>query len=430
MDADALPSAIRRWIAELTGHAVGDAAFTDLPSRLRPLTRFSPAKRAKVAEQTLVEAVMESASLRANLALWCTEHRPEALEVDHDDAVIAGVARLLQGQSSAAHLVELVWRREQDGQLAGQRDAALTRVRKLSEELDAAQTKLAEAERGVDRAREERADEVRRLHKRLRDQGAKLKEATESAAQAREELREARQSAEESVRAAQAERDRYFRRAESFKEKAASASADADVAHQSAQHSRYRDEMRLRLLLDTLGEAVDGLNRELSHGTDAAGEHPRPADMVRGASTASTAGSGVADHASLDRLLCLSSAHLIVDGYNVTKTGYPELPLSEQRDRLVHQLSSLCARTSAEVTVVFDGAGVIAVPMATPKRVRVLFSDPGVTADDVIRSLVDAEPYGRPLVVATSDREVADSVRDHGAHTVASSVLVSRLRRI
>ena len=47
--------------------------------------------------------------------------------------------------------------------------------------------------------------------------------------------------------------------------------------------------------------------------------------------------------------------HLIVDGYNLTKTGYGELTLAEQRSRLVSSLGPLAARTAAEVTVAFDG---------------------------------------------------------------------------
>ena len=138
----------------------------------------------------------------------------------------------------------------------------------------------------------------------------------------------------------------------------------------------------------------------------------------------------VEDPAALDRLLALPAVHLVVDGYNVTKTGYPELSLSDQRDRLVHQLAVLAARTGAEVTLVFDGAGVVAVPAAAPRGVRVLFSDPGVLADDVIRALVTAEPEGRPVVVVTSDRAVADSVRRRGAHPVPSAVLLARLGRV
>ena len=76
----------------------------------------------------------------------------------------------------------------------------------------------------------------------------------------------------------------------------------------------------------------------------------------------------------------------------------------------------------------FDGAGVVAAPTRGSRGVRVLFSDAGVLADDVIRSLVAAEPEGRPVLVATSDRAVVASVRQRGAHALPSAVLLARLR--
>ena len=50
-------------------------------------------------------------------------------------------------------------------------------------------------------------------------------------------------------------------------------------------------------------------------------------------------------------------------------------------------------------------------------------------SDDVIRALVAAEPQGRPVVVATSDKAVVSSVCAHGAHSVPSRVLLQRLAR-
>jgi predicted RNA-binding protein with PIN domain len=122
------------------------------------------------------------------------------------------------------------------------------------------------------------------------------------------------------------------------------------------------------------------------------------------------------DPAILDQLLALPQVHLVVDGYNVTKTGYPQMPLEQQRLRLLGQLSTLAAQTNCEVTCVFDGAELAApVLLAPPRGVRVLFSKPGVTADELIRRLVRAEPSGRPVVVVSTDREVADGVARAGA---------------
>jgi predicted RNA-binding protein with PIN domain len=253
-----------------------------------------------------------------------------------------------------------------------------------------------------------------------------LKEARLAAQQAAAIIEKTRETAEREIKTIAAERDRARDKAELEKERARRAEEEANLARQAAREARDADEVRLALLIDTIDGAATGLRRELS----ISGDGPRPADMVRGATASHGAVGRVEDPAQLDRLLALPSVHLIIDGYNVTKTGYPELTLADQRDRLTGQLSALAARTSAEVTLVFDGAGVISVPAVTPRGVRLLFSDPGVLADDVIRALVAAEPEGRPVVVVTSDRAVADSVRRRGAHPVPSAVLIARFGRI
>jgi hypothetical protein len=61
--------------------------------------------------------------------------------------------------------------------------------------------------------------------------------------------------------------------------------------------------------------------------------------------------------------------------------------------------------------------------------VRVLFSPPGVIADDVIRELVDAEPGGRPVVVVSDDQEVVRDVVRAGAHRAGSRALARLISR-
>jgi predicted RNA-binding protein with PIN domain len=135
----------------------------------------------------------------------------------------------------------------------------------------------------------------------------------------------------------------------------------------------------------------------------------------------------VRDVAALDRLLALPNVHLIIDGYNVTKTGYGELSLEEQRVRLVGALAPLAAQSGAEITVAFDGGERPPMQPATPRGVRVLFSAADEIADDLIRRLVGAEPAGRPVIVATNDRQVITDVARSGAWSVPSPVLLSRL---
>jgi predicted RNA-binding protein with PIN domain len=82
------------------------------------------------------------------------------------------------------------------------------------------------------------------------------------------------------------------------------------------------------------------------------------------------------------------------------------------------------------VTVCFDGAALTGpVPSTTTRAVRVLFSSPGETADELIRRLVRAEPAGRPVVVVSSDREVAEGVRRAGARALPATALLRRFER-
>jgi predicted RNA-binding protein with PIN domain len=127
--------------------------------------------------------------------------------------------------------------------------------------------------------------------------------------------------------------------------------------------------------------------------------------------------------------LALPQVHIVIDGYNVTKSGYGTLPLAEQRRRLIDSLANLAVRTGAEVTCCFDGAEVEGPTAFRRRGVRVLFSDPGATADELVRRLVRAEPPGRVVVVVSTDGEVARGVRVAGAHPVPSQALLRLLAR-
>jgi hypothetical protein len=247
---------------------------------------------------------------------------------------------------------------------------------------------------------------------------------------AEEAAGEADRRADEQHVTLRADVDRLTDEVAQWQERARLAQDRADRAQQSLgllreQTGRQRAtaDRRLELLLTTAEGALSGLRREW----DLVGGGAEPADVVAAKlAVPPPSGESTGEPSRLHGWLGLPAAHLIVDGYNVSKTGYPELTLAQQRDRLVRSLAALAARTSAEVTVVFDGAGV-AVPPAPARGVRVLFSPPGVIADDVIRNLAAAEPFGRVVVVVSSDREVADRVRRLGARTAGSPVLLGLL---
>ncbi|HEY6531622.1 MAG TPA: NYN domain-containing protein [Acidimicrobiales bacterium] len=128
-------------------------------------------------------------------------------------------------------------------------------------------------------------------------------------------------------------------------------------------------------------------------------------------------------------LLRTPGATLAVDGYNVSLAGWPTLALAAQRHRLVDALGALAARTRCVVVVVFDGADVGAgLPgESRPRGVQVRFTAPDVEADDELLDLVDALPPTRPVVVASTDRRVADGARRRGANVISGAQLLGVL---
>jgi len=243
-----------------------------------------------------------------------------------------------------------------------------------------------------------------------------------AAERARDEAEAAATEAERRAVAAETARELETRR---LRGRIAELERSAGSARREARTERDVDDARLWLLVETLTEAAAGVRRELSLPAPTV----RPADTVAAGSSAESSARRkvVTDPAAIDSLLALPNAHLIVDGYNVTKTGYGELPLADQRTRLIGSLAPVASRSGAEITIAFDGGKRPPSTPPTPRGVRVLFSAPDEIADDLIRRLVAAEPPGRPLLVVSSDRQVALDVGREGAWTADSAVLLARL---
>lgn len=127
-------------------------------------------------------------------------------------------------------------------------------------------------------------------------------------------------------------------------------------------------------------------------------------------------------------LVTVSGALLVVDGYNVARTAWPDLTPEEERRRVVALLEEHRARTGVPVVVVFDGDSHTVAPAAS-RTVRVQFSPTGTTADDAISALVAALPADRPAVVVSSDREVADDALRQGAAVIGARAFLAAVGR-
>ncbi|KIF04444.1 RNA-binding protein [Streptomyces sp. RSD-27] len=429
-----LPEGVRRRVVALVSDAFGGLTVADLPAQLRQYARFTPTRRAKFAGTAMAAAVESDGVFRSRVAEKVREAQPElagALESGAPPAAadpldVAAAAYVLR----PAGWVKLVAAAGEEAQRADAERVDDENRREL-ERLRAELAQLREAQRsGVEQVRAEldaARKEAESLQRKLRSALSDVRRGEAALRKLGGEIDGIRGEAAAQVAAAESESRR-------LKSRLAEAESALETARRATREGRSVEDMRLRLLLDTVLDAAAGLRRELALPPVST----RPADTVDAVEPGRMTPKDIAaralsetDPALLDQLLALPQAHLVVDGYNVTKTGYPTMPLEKQRLRLLGGLSMLAAQTGAEMTCVFDGAELAApVLLAPPRGVRVLFSKAGVTADELIRQLVRAEPPGRPVVVVSTDREVADGVAKAGARPVASALLLKRLARV
>jgi len=429
-----LPDAVRTRVIALAAEAVGRIAPDSLPASLKKVASFAPPRRARLAGNQIAAVLETDEAFREHVAVQVRalhEALADALEAGAtpaaaDPVEIAAAAYLLRTSGWADRVADAAdaMDAEQASAMGKKADQQLDRLqRQLSEaiaEHEETRTKLREH---IASLKTENAD----LRRKLGDTRTQLKAAEETAAAATEKAAAATAGAEQLATAADAEARRLRTRIEQLEK-------ETTAVRRSERAGRDSELIRTRLLLDTLLDAAQGLRRELA----LAPVEGVPADQVvadvaeQGQRTPSGHGSlPVDDPAMLDQLVQLPRAHLIVDGYNVTKNAWPGLSLEKQRDVLLSGLGPLAARSGAEVTVVFDAADTKDRPLVkTPRGLRVLFSPVGVIADDVIRDLVAAEPRGRPLLVVTSDQAVARDVAAAGARVVGSSGLSRLIARV
>ena len=430
---ESLPDAVRRRVLELAAEALGELPPARVPAALVGVRRFAPARRASAGATPLANALERDDAFRSEVALVVRQADPVLAEA-LDGGQVPATADPVQVAAASYLLRQDGWQQvlQTSCQQVRQR-VAQSLAQQDTRELVRLREELARALADVDALRAEGERRAADLGQELDDVRRELRRHRSDADRARAEARAAQAAAAERTAAADREVELAQRRAERAEADQASAREALEVLRRADREGRSLAGSRARLLLDTVVDAAIGLRREL-------GLPPAdvlPADLVAAPESVEPGGGAVAarareddDPARLTELLLMPQAHLLVDGYNVTKAAYGELPLADQRARLVSGLSALAARTRAEVTCCFDGAvveGRVAAPSA--RGVRVRFSAPGQTADELIRRLVRAEPSGRVVVVVSSDREVADGVRAAGARPVPSAALARLLAR-
>lgn len=361
-----------------------DEAFRARVALLVELDKLSPAERLwverpegwEVELDTLVEvaaADVEEADVRQKLT---RERRARRAAEDSRDRAVAQAGRL---------------RLEASGL---RQDLAASR-----QEVSAARRAVDEAEDQARAAEEERAEAVRAL-----------KQLEEAHARAHDELRRLREDRPD-------------------EEPGLDREALARVVTAAAAASAALGEALDQLV--ELATPPDRTTAEVEAEADGTGGAPgaapadpaRPAPASRGRRRPARLPGGLHDDTveAADHLVRCPGALLLVDGYNASLATWPDEPLNAQRARLVGGLAVLEARSGVEVVVVFDGVG--ASVRGATRQVRVLFTDEGVEADDVILDMVDAEPPDRVVVVASNDERVRAGSRSRGANVLTIAQL-------
>lgn len=420
-----LPESVRHRVVALTANALSDLEPRQLPASLRKVAQFTPARRARLAGSTIASALETDDAFRERVGALVRSGHEEIADAIGADAVaaidpieVAAVAYVTQcdgwHRALNAALDTLEAERAAAVAAAAEESDNSERLRATVDQLrDDLRTLRAAHRKELDGLKSDNAD----LRRKLGDARSRARAAEAAKAELTADVEELR----ERDRAKSSEADAEVRR---LRQRLDAANADLGDQRRQSRDERSQESMRARLLLDTVIEGAQGLRRELALPP----VESLPADRVGADETQGREQdhATVSDPSRLRSLLELPRVHLVVDGYNVSKTAWGDTPLDRQRTRLVSELAGVAARTSAEVTVVFDGAEVVA---STPgvRGVRVRFSPAGVTADDVIARLVTAEPTGRPVVVVSSDAEVAAHARREGARPATARALVGVL---
>lgn len=128
-------------------------------------------------------------------------------------------------------------------------------------------------------------------------------------------------------------------------------------------------------------------------------------------------------------IACGMPTHLIIDGYNLLAGGGSlSGHLESAREMLMQDLAAYRHRKNHPITVVFDGWQQ-SQPLEQREHrvgVQVIYSKRGERADQVIQRL--ARQYGADCAVVSSDHEIVNAARAHGAFVMESREFARKLR--
>lgn len=120
---------------------------------------------------------------------------------------------------------------------------------------------------------------------------------------------------------------------------------------------------------------------------------------------------------------------LIIDGYNLLHTTMPPV-IAGLDEMTLCRLLAVSRWRGESVVVVCDGQPKPHAPASPVASVLLLYSGPGVSADDVIIQRIDADSTPRRLIVVSSDRQIQKAARRRRAQAWSSPRLVRELAKL
>jgi predicted RNA-binding protein with PIN domain len=322
----------------------------------------------------------------------------------------------------------------------GDADAARVRSRELGE--------LEEARRRADAARLTAEADAARAAQELRQERRARRAREESAeAQARAASRRAEgldaqvQQARTEVEEERARTAREAQRARALEDDLRRARAEIAELSATIERAPSRLDARDARALADATAAVQRLSAQLESlrarvetpsgaPTPVRNEPPGPVDkpLARRVNPPVPPGVLATSAAGIEAMLKCDGVLLVIDGYNVTKRAWPDATAADQRERLGIAVTQLQRRFGCGVLCVFDGDGSGPHPAIRRGAIRVLFSDAGEEADEVVVREVSALPKRVPVVVASSDAWIREHAQAAGAVVVPADAFLGVLR--
>ena len=400
-----------RGVLEFAQSVVRELARAEGDDRVpAPLRRYARAKRLDRAGLNVFRRVLEEdAALRA--------------------AILGGAQAGVQTAEVQFDAVEWLWLERPEGweesiRLLLDNRLEERRLARVQLEENGAVKRVEAVERHLDRARGENerlAEELRLEHSARQEMKAELGRLSGVVQTLESQLAEARSE---------------VRRAKQASESAERELSNVRLALSAAVESQHATEQRLDERSAALEAALEA--RVRAEAVWASAEAVSPDRVVTVRTTRDSGrrqpvpipgGRYGNEVAVAEFLLAVPGAVVLVDGYNVAKTQWQNAVPVDLRERLLDLVESMVRRNGARVHVIFDGDEGTIGWTSTRRLVHVQFSAGGQTADDVIRLLARTVPETQALVVVTSDRELANSVRPLGANIIDSQQFLDTVNR-